>query len=81
MDASELVAVRRQNRLHDLDDPMSRYWNLVKNHDFALDSVKVLVDQSDTDVLGDIVLVQQLAEVLKILEMILRCPGNLANQG
>lgn len=36
---------------------MSRDWNLIKSHHFALGGVKVLVDQSDTDALGDIVFV------------------------
>lgn len=79
MDASELVAVWRQNRLHDLNDPMSRNWNLVKNHDFAFGGVKVLVDQSDTDTLGDVMLVQQFPDVLKILGVIGGCSSNLAN--
>jgi hypothetical protein len=79
MNASELIVVGRHNGLHDLNDPMSRDWNLVENHDFALSGVEVLVDQSDTDTLGDVVLVQQLAKVLEVFGVILGCPNNLAN--
>ena len=33
------------HELHDLNDPMAWDWNLVKNHDFSLGSVKVLGNQ------------------------------------
>lgn len=67
------------NRLHDLNDSMSRDRNFVESHDFALDCVKMFMDQSDTDALGNIVLVQQVSEVLKISSMILECPRNVAD--
>ncbi|KAK4115013.1 hypothetical protein N656DRAFT_747678 [Canariomyces notabilis] len=83
VDAPELVAVTvwRNNRLHDLDGPMSRDRNLVKDHDFALGGVKVLVDQSDADALGDIVLAQQLAEVLEIFEFSVGAPATSLIRG